>query len=812
MVKKLLLVGLSLVLLSCGAWAMDPGIRAEEVVEEDVEVAIDAKNFPDEVFRQYVASSFDQDANMKLDKYEMDQVINIDLWGQEIYSLQGIEFFTNLSFLSCSNLKLTKLDLHANTQLMDINCDNNDIRTLDVSMCTSLHKLSCVENGMTKLILGDQQELVVLYCFRNQLSELDVSKLPVLSILDCSENSISSLDLSNNVFLKELNCGANALNTLNIDNSKLLRNLNCWGCGITELDVSKFSYLESLSCNSCTLKSLDVSSCKYLRFLNCEDNHITSLDISKCKYVEHVECSSNPITSIEIHDADFLKVFNCLSAKVSKVNVSNCKLLREMFLRDNAITDFSITNCPSLEYLGLSYNQLTSFDPSDILSLTYLDLEYNPISSIDLSKNTKLEEIWVTADPINKLDLTRNPNMKYILCANTGITSLDLSKNTKLMGLICDNSPISKLDLSYCPDLEMIDVSNTLISSLDLSNNPKLMQIFCFGSGIKSIDLRPCPNLVYLVKNGKRETADDGYYFYMLPFDTSVNEDDDLSSGRSMQEILVDCYYLAYSKDTELIYEDSAPTPDPVKEPSIDDFVERLYTVALGRASEEAGKKYWIDEITGGRKTGGDCGLFFLTGEEFRNRKLSVEDFVETLYKTFFDRDSEPSGKAYWVGVLKNGGDRNAVVRGFIDSKEWCNLCADYGVRSGAPNAKAERPSKNAQDFVTRLFSHCFERVPDKDGLLYWSLALTNLEQTGASAAKEFFGSQEFKNLNTSDEVYVTKLYKAFMDRDPEKDGLDYWVSQLKSGVSRENVLALFAVSDEFTDICAKYGIERGNI
>ena len=240
--------------------------------------------------------------------------------------------------------------------------------------------------------------------------------------------------------------------------------------------------------------------------------------------------------------------------------------------------------------------------------------------------------------------------------------------------------------------------------------------------------------------------------------------------------------------------------------------MERLYTQALGRKAEEKGKQYWVEEITAGRKSGGDCGLFFLTGEEFAGRKLSDEAFVDVLYKTFFDRESEETGKAYWLEVLKKGGARVDVIAGFIDSKEWCNLCADYGVRSGAPSAKAERPSKNALSFASRLYTCCLGRDPEEKGLQYWALALTNLEKTGAQAACEFFNSEEFTGLNTSDEEYVTRLYKTFMDRDPEAEGRDYWVGQLKSGVSRSIVLSKFVVSDEFTEICARYGIERGTI
>ena len=257
--------------------------------------------------------------------------------------------------------------------------------------------------------------------------------------------------------------------------------------------------------------------------------------------------------------------------------------------------------------------------------------------------------------------------------------------------------------------------------------------------------------------------------------------------------------------------------PTPTTAPSsgsIADFVERLYTVALGRPSEKAGKDFWVKEITSGNRTGADCAREFLFSQEFANRNLSIEDFVETLYQTFFGRDSEPNGKAYWVGELKNGTkSRNDVINGFIDSTEWCNICADYGVRSGAPSAKAERASKNAIDFATRLYTCCLGRAAEAGGLKYWSLALTNLEQTGCSAAKEFFKSQEFTNLNLKTEEYIKRLYTTFMDREPESSEVTYWAGEIAKGTqTRDSVLAFFGQSEEFTNICKRYGIERGTI
>ena len=156
---------------------------------------------------------------------------------------------------------------------------------------------------------------------------------------------------------------------------------------------------------------------------------------------------------------------------------------------------------------------------------------------------------------------------------------------------------------------------------------------------------------------------------------------------------------------------------------------------------------------------------------------------------------------------------RAVVVENFIESTEWCNICAKYGVKSGAKYHKATIPSANAKAFATRLYTQCLGRKPEAKGLEYWALALTNLEQTGCAAAREFFESKEFVNLKTSNEEYVKRLYKTFMGRTPASDEVSYWAGQLKSKkMTRRQVLAFFGSCDEFTAICAKYGIDRGTI
>ena len=256
--------------------------------------------------------------------------------------------------------------------------------------------------------------------------------------------------------------------------------------------------------------------------------------------------------------------------------------------------------------------------------------------------------------------------------------------------------------------------------------------------------------------------------------------------------------------------DDQNNTTEPPKTGNFEDLIERLYVVALGRESDPEGKAFWANEVKTGIRTGGDCAKEFLISPEFLEKNMSTEDFVEVLYKTFFDRASEPEGKAYWVNALDTKSlDKVEVIKCFVNSTEWCNICARYGVKPGNTLAYATEPSANATEFASRLYTKCLGREAEEDGLKFWSLSLTNLEITGTQAAYQFFTSAEFVGFKTSDEEYIERLYETFMGRASDADGMAFWLKELEDGKTRDDILYGFAGSKEFTEICNTYGIDR---
>ena len=233
-------------------------------------------------------------------------------------------------------------------------------------------------------------------------------------------------------------------------------------------------------------------------------------------------------------------------------------------------------------------------------------------------------------------------------------------------------------------------------------------------------------------------------------------------------------------------------------------FVERIYTYVLNREPESEGAAYWSDELWSFRRTGAEVAQGFIFSEEFENRKTTDDEFLTILYRTFFDREPDDGGMDYWRGQLKSGAmDRITVANGFIYSQEWADTCASYGIRSGGdlkPTSKIE-PTVLTYAFVERMYTTALGRGYDEGGRQYWASCLADFETTGETVGAFFFLSDEMNSYGLSDKDYLTRLYATFMDREPDNDGMSFWLEFMKTNDRQATVMG-FTRSPEFAEKC----------
>ena len=109
-------------------------------------------------------------------------------------------------------------------------------------------------------------------------------------------------------------------------------------------------------------------------------------------------------------------------------------------------------------------------------------------------------------------------------------------------------------------------------------------------------------------------------------------------------------------------------------------YVARIYTKALGRTAEEAGLRYWTQEIQSKRRTPVAVAEEFFFAPEFTNKRLSNTEYVKVLYRTFMGREYDQAGLNYWVGRLNKGESRKTVLKSFAGCPEFQNIVKSFGL------------------------------------------------------------------------------------------------------------------------------------
>ena len=266
-------------------------------------VTIDNTNFPDANFRT-VVKKFDTNQDSSLSDTEIAAVKKINCSNKGITNLKGIEYFTSLNILRCTDNQLTALDVSENTALTKLNCCFNKLTSLDVSKNTALAILECNANRLTALDVSKNTALTELNCSVNKLTSLDVSKNTALTELYCNDNQLTSLDVSKNTALISLSCVCNQLTSLDVSKNTALQILNCNYNQLTVLDVSKNTALTGLKCRNNQLTVLDVSKNTALTDLECRNNQLTSLDVSNTN-MDDLYCGGNIYQIIVDNDPTF---------------------------------------------------------------------------------------------------------------------------------------------------------------------------------------------------------------------------------------------------------------------------------------------------------------------------------------------------------------------------------------------------------------------------------------------------------------------------------------------------------------------------
>lgn len=241
----------------------------------------------------------------------------------------------------------------------------------------------------------------------------------------------------------------------------------------------------------------------------------------------------------------------------------------------------------------------------------------------------------------------------------------------------------------------------------------------------------------------------------------------------------------------------------------IEAFVTRVYRNVLGREPDSKGFNDWVQALATGQQDGAGVVEGFFFSDELEKKNLSIEDYLELVYVTMMNRASDPGGKQNWVKVYNQGFSKRYILNGFVGSKEFGEICDEYGIVRGEVNMTEPRDQKQGvTEFVSRNYLKALRRtVIDIEGLNNWCYAIIYEGKAPGEIVKGFIDSDEFIEKNHSDEEFVEILYQTFFDRDPDPAGFADWMGRLSNGCSRLEVADGFIGAQEFHQLVAGFGL-----
>ncbi|MBR6475432.1 MAG: FecR domain-containing protein, partial [Lachnospiraceae bacterium] len=294
-----------------------PGTPVPDDYWDGSPVELNEQNFPDMIFRLYLMDKIDTDKDNVLSSTEL-ALEKMDVRSQGISDLKGIEYFTRLTYLNCSQNSLTSLDVSNNRELTELYCAKNELKTLNISGCEKLKTVLCNENHLEKLDVSGAGNLNVLNCSSNSIYTINLSKNTELHTLEIYLNPLYSLDVSHNTKLYALYCYSDQLGSLDVSKNTDLEILFCGENLLNSIDVSNNTKLKKLSCHTTDISSLDVSHNPLLTELICSSTYISELDVSMLPDLEEIRAGFTDLTTLDLSKNPKLKALNIMYSKIKE--------------------------------------------------------------------------------------------------------------------------------------------------------------------------------------------------------------------------------------------------------------------------------------------------------------------------------------------------------------------------------------------------------------------------------------------------------------------------------------------------------------
>ncbi|WP_299161528.1 hypothetical protein [uncultured Tenacibaculum sp.] len=432
-------------------------------------------NFPDPNFKNALLThspAIDTNGNSQIEISEALAVVRLELDNKNISNLEGIEYFTNLEILKCSDNNIKEINTETLTKLRFIVAERNQIKSIDVRNCI-IWGLRLDGNPLEYAYLTGNSTFQIesvygVYFNLSKIKYVCISQAQynvqannvdhrgfwdqigsALHIGECTiQTPPTGCPIINfpdpnfkQAILKDKSIDTDGDGEICIDEAeKVIRLHLLTNSNITDITgIEYFINLEGISLGYNNLPTVDLSKNIKLHTLYIENCNLTHIDLKKNINLKYIRIGANPIKNIDLSLNKKLLVFSAYNNQLTNLNTSNLTNLRTIVVGWGTISELNTDNCTSLEHVDAWENLITKLDFTTNINLNSIRIYNNLFSEIDV-RNCKLKQ----------LSVENNPNLEKVYATGNHSFYTSYAEFIKTSGV----------DVSNCPKLKFICVNN----------------------------------------------------------------------------------------------------------------------------------------------------------------------------------------------------------------------------------------------------------------------------------------------------------------------------------------------------------------
>ena len=518
--------------------------------------------------------------------------------------------------------------------------------------------------------------------------------------------------------------GSNVEDLTGISYFTNLRILDCSDSKITHLDVSALTRLVILDCSNCDLVSLVLPAGNALARVDCSRNELTSLDVSGCNTL--VSCiysyawNYNRIIYTKYMNLIFIPYFLLVDDDV----IVNFAPIVTPTVTDEPSVEPSVsptvTDAPTI---APSVSPTVTDAPTIAPSVTPTVTDAPTIAPSVTPTVTDAPTIAPSVTPTVTDEPTIAPSVTPTVTEEPTVEPSVSPTVTEepTITVVVDPTTVEEPSVSPTVTEEIVTVVPTTVEDPEPTQIPidvQVMQDFVTRCYINVLDREPeaagfdyWVNLLVTRQLYGSQVAY-GFLFspealsrnfsnsefinrlYLLILDRQCSDSElaywvnRLDAGDSREQIFAgfvnSTEYSNLCSDYGYDSGHYVPGYDMQAQGGVNDFVARLYVVALGRDGSSSERSYHVEGLVNGSFTGAAVIESFLNGPEYTSANNSNTSFIRDLYLICLNREADSTGLNDWLTRMNNGATRIEVIRGFVGSDEFATLCGNCGITIGS--------------------------------------------------------------------------------------------------------------------------------